>query len=77
MKNHEWAGSGYLPEPNKGTLAQVSGGAGREGSLRQTIRYTYNNRSGKIRVKATEADTVWDQNKSFPVMTGIMEQVLP
>jgi len=50
---------------------------GGQGSLRQTIRYTYNNRSGKIRVKAIEADTAWDQNKSFPVMTGIREQVLP
>ena len=33
-----------------------SGGWGKVMSLRQVIRYAHNNKSGKVRVKATETD---------------------
>ena len=32
---------------------------GRQGSLGQAIKYAYNNKSSKRRVKVTEAEPVW------------------
>ena len=35
---------------------------GGQGSLRQAIVYTHNNKSGKVRAEVAETDPLWSQN---------------
>ena len=65
-----------LCEPNKGTLAQrsVAGGWGvvcKQGSLRQAIMYDSNNKSSRIGVKVTEADSSMESKLTLPSYKSI------